>query len=205
MFENKSLKYNTDILTFDNLEVAWPEQIQIGDQIWTTQNLAIDDGGEGIYPQTVTYYGGRSQTEYYYTWPAAMRIASNISGWHLPTRAEFNALRSYTKSVYDSYYLESLVNKYGWMSLKEKYNSYYNLVGFGALASGYYIPADLEIALFSQQARFWTSEKYIGNTDTTSYAVLIWRDYSDSELYYDSVYHVHRTKHALSVRLIKDA
>lgn len=203
MFENKSLKYNTDILTFDNLEVAWPEQIQIGDQIWTTQNLVIDDGGEGIYPQTVTYYGGRSQIEYYYTWPAAMRIASNISGWHLPTRAEFIALREYSKSVYD-YYLAPLVNKYGWMHLLDSYNNYFNLTGFGAYPAGYYIPADLKIAMFNQQALFWTSEKYIGNTDTTSYAVLIWRDL-DGVLGTDSSYHINRTTKALSVRLIKDA
>lgn len=204
MFENKSLKYNTDVLTFDNLEVAWPEQIQIGDQIWTTQNLAIDDGGEGIYTQTVTYYGGRSQTEYYYTWPAAMRIASNISGWHLPTRAEFNALSEYVKSVYGSYYIESLVNKYGWLPLKEKYNSYYNLSGFGAFAAGMYIPSDSEIAFFRQQALFWTSEKYIGNDDNTSYAFGIWRDLHGS-LAFRLFAYLHRTKESVPIRLIKDA
>lgn len=47
------------------------------------ENLAIDDGGEGIHYN-------QSTNEHYYTWDAAMRIANSIPGWHLPSTTEWN-------------------------------------------------------------------------------------------------------------------
>ena len=68
-----------------------PDEVQIGNQIWKSKNLDINDGQGGVYTQTVNY-GQGNVTEYYYTWQAATRIANSISGYHLPTIAEFNTL-----------------------------------------------------------------------------------------------------------------
>lgn len=61
-----------------------PKTMLIGNQVWMQENLAIDDGGEGIYYN-------KKNGQYYYTWDAAMRIAKSIPGWHLPTAEEWNA------------------------------------------------------------------------------------------------------------------
>lgn len=57
--------------------------VKIGAQTWTATNLAIDDGGEGIYHN-------QENNETYYTWEAAMRVAKSIPGWHLPSALEWN-------------------------------------------------------------------------------------------------------------------
>ncbi|MBO4689880.1 MAG: hypothetical protein J5621_03300, partial [Paludibacteraceae bacterium] len=61
-----------------------PETVTIGNHEWMQENLAIDDGGEGIY------YNEKNG-QYYYTWDAAMRVAKSIPGWHLPSAEEWNA------------------------------------------------------------------------------------------------------------------
>ena len=60
------------------------KSVKIGNQEWMQENLAIDDGGDGII-----YNPDNGQ--YYYTWDAAMRIAKAIQGWHLPSVEEWNA------------------------------------------------------------------------------------------------------------------
>ena len=67
------------------------DEVQIGNQIWKNKNLAIDDGQGGIYTQTVNY-GQGNVVEYYYSWDAAVRVAASITGWHLPTAAEWDTL-----------------------------------------------------------------------------------------------------------------
>jgi len=61
------------------------KSVKIGNQVWMQENLAIDDGDEGI-----TYNPDNGQ--YYYTWDAAMRVAESIPGWHLPTAEEWNSV-----------------------------------------------------------------------------------------------------------------
>lgn len=70
--------------------------VTIGNQIWMAENLAIDDGGEGIYHSLET-------NEYYYTWDAAMRIANSIPGWHLPTTQEWNDVALSCNAIVDGY------------------------------------------------------------------------------------------------------
>lgn len=59
------------------------QEVQIGNQIWSAEDLKIDDGQGGI-----TIDNGK----YFYTAAAAVRIANSISGWHLPTLSEFEEL-----------------------------------------------------------------------------------------------------------------
>ena len=59
------------------------DEVTIGTQTWKTNNLAIDDGGEGI---TII------NNNYYYDRAAARRIAETVEGWHLPTRDEWDTL-----------------------------------------------------------------------------------------------------------------
>lgn len=59
------------------------KEVKIGSQVWMAENLAIDDGREGIYHNN-------DNGEFCYTWNAAMRIAKSIPGWHLPSVGEWS-------------------------------------------------------------------------------------------------------------------
>ena len=62
-------------------EALNPKTAKIGKQVWSAENLALDDGGEGIYVA--------DDGTVYYTQDAAIRIANSVPGWHLPTAAEW--------------------------------------------------------------------------------------------------------------------
>lgn len=76
-----NLKYAQGMTSADG-SVAFTS-VKIGDQVWMSKNLAIDDDGDGVY------YNPKNK-EYYYTWDAAVRIAKDIPGWHLPSVDEWN-------------------------------------------------------------------------------------------------------------------
>lgn len=67
--------------------------VEIGNQWWMSENLAIDDGEGGISKQLIN-----GKFEYKYTREAAMRISSRINGWHLPTTSEFQELFNYVSN-----------------------------------------------------------------------------------------------------------
>lgn len=126
-------------------EAFSPKTVKIGDQVWMEENLAVDDGGDGI-----TY--NEDNGEYYYTWDAAMRLANSISGWHLPTSLEWDEaalscgsiekMKPYT--VYNPNYkdykdAQELKDKLG-VKLAGYYYGYFNYV--------------------DSSAHFWTSTEY---------------------------------------------
>lgn len=74
--------------------------VQIGDQIWMTENLQVNDDGEGIIVvQSVISNGYEFGPQTYYTYDAAVRVANSIEGWHLPSETEFNTLKDYAISL----------------------------------------------------------------------------------------------------------
>ena len=85
------------ITIFENIQdppaPTIPTVLMPDGKYWTDTNLSIDDGGEGIsIVNDVTANGVNFGTQYYYTWDAAVRVASNISGYHLPTLTELSTL-----------------------------------------------------------------------------------------------------------------
>lgn len=163
----------------------WPDEsptpideVQIGNQIWKTKNLAIDDGQGGISIKTVNY-GQGNVVEYYYTWDAAVRVAASIPGWHLASYDDFVTLVDIT--------LDSDTNKlkstYGWNDGGNGTDDY----GFAAFPSG--VNGSIGSTVY-----FWTSNKtsslgiYYGfNTSSTAFTGRI------------------RVTNYYAVRLVKDA
>lgn len=167
-----------------------PDYVQIGDQVWKTKNLAIDDGLGGIYTQTVDY-GQGPVVEYYYEWAAAVRVAATVPGWHLPTINEWWTLRS-TAGDHDYDHDFPLAGKrlkatYGWASGKGTDN-----YGFSVLPAG-----EEYLGIFQElltHAYFWTASEI---QPTRSYFV----EFNSGSKMYTSY---NDKTVAYTVRLIKD-
>jgi uncharacterized protein (TIGR02145 family) len=161
------------------------DYVKIGDQRWMKKNLAIDDGEGGIYTRTVNY-GQGDVNEYYYTWEAAVRVASRMHNYHLPTKAEFDTLAETIGGA--STAGEKLKSTYGWNDDGDGTDDY----GFTALPAGYY---DGVLHDFGNYAHFWT---YTETSSSYAYYIFLRSWYTDmfSNGITKSIFY--------SVRLIKD-
>lgn len=160
------------------------DEVTIGSQTWMSKNLAIDDGGEGIYTQTVNY-GQGDVVEYYYTWEAAVRIAASIPGWHLPSLEEFQTLRDFAGGY--SLAGTPLKATYGWTVTGS------DTYGFTALPAGYY--TNSTFGGLTTYTAFWTTHEY-STSDSLVYELTTGSRFSS---YYRSKID------GYSIRLIKDA
>ena len=117
------MKFNGKVMKFGNYwgtsgSVIPPapvfDEVTIGTQTWMAKNLAIDDGGEGIFIfDNLSANNVNFGTQYYYTYDAAERIAASIEGWHLPSSNEWrNVLLAYVN--YNTTTLKSIS---GWTVL----------------------------------------------------------------------------------------
>lgn len=95
----KIYTHNNKIITLNdkwletNDEPVYPfATVKIGNQLWMAENLAVDDGGEGISAPTFTINGVDFGTQYVYSYAAAVRVAATVDGWHLPTYSDFQTL-----------------------------------------------------------------------------------------------------------------
>lgn len=163
-------------------ETFSPKTVKIGNQVWMAENLAIDDGGAGIKVRNGNTY---------YDWDAAMRVASNIKGWHLPTLDEFEDLVAFvgTKPANKLKSTEGWVFE-EWRGLDTKGTDDF---GFTALPVGTMDVAGL--GGVGYRTRFWSSTC---SDKKTARTLSIANDLS-------RVYFLHDEKELLySVRLIKD-
>lgn len=196
IINNKALKVGNKWLN----PIASPEptppgptfdEVTIGTQTWMAKNLAIDDGGSGIFHyDNVTANGVNFGTQYYYTWDAANRIAESIDGWHLPTEAEFNTLLSYVGS--DSGI--KLKSSSGWNDNGNGTDDY----GFNALPVGMIYVADQTTP--PELFEMGVSTSIRSSTPYFQLGVTLYMSYEYSNANIGSTY----SSYGVSVRLIKD-
>lgn len=93
-YNNHMILHPTDRSKYLSELIEPVDEVTIGTQTWKMHNLTLDDGLGGIY-KTVMSFGHGDQLVCYYTWEAAVRIASKIPGWHLPTKYEWQTLVDY--------------------------------------------------------------------------------------------------------------
>lgn len=130
------------------------ESVTIGNQTWLAKNLNIDDGGTGIYKQTVNYGQGDVE-ECYYTFNAALRIANAINGWHLPNSTDWATLVAYASADSYAYRLKST---YGWTA-----GNGTDTYGFAAFPAGYH---GTDFTGTGSYVNYWQSAN---NTSTAAY------------------------------------
>lgn len=151
-----------------------PETVQIGNQLWMTENLKYDDGGDGIIYNP-------ENGEYYYTWDAAMRVAKKL-GWKLPSVEDWNKTAEECESECVNPDEDDIgYRDYEGGNLKEKLKV--------KLAGHYYGSFDS----VGSYAHFWTSNSY----GVYAYYKYFFTDSSIGSNYDDKNY-------KFSVRLIKD-
>lgn len=189
-YNNRMILHPTDGMKYFYGIVEDPPQpqdeVQIGSQIWKSRNLAIDDGLGGITTQTVNY-GQGDVTEYYYTWDAAVRVAATVSGWHLPTAAEWDTLAIAVGGA--STAGTKLKSTYGWEDDGNGTDDY----GFSAFPAGYmYWGSFLKLGRYTY---FWTATE-----NMSSYAYIRYFD-TGASMYSDSS---NKQPVGCSVRLVKD-
>lgn len=120
-----------------------PKTVKIGDDVWMAENLAVDDGGDGIHFNEETKM-------YYYDWNAAKRIADSIPGWHLPSIGEW-AVACDKYRIKPIYYIgdeDNAQKLYARLKVKLAGYCFEDFYNVGSVAS------------------FWTDEDSSGNADT---------------------------------------
>ena len=163
------------------------DEVTIGTQTWTSKNLDIDDGGEGIIViNNVLINNVDIGPQYYYTWDAAYRISNTISGWHLPSKSEIETL---VTAVGGRPSCTKLKSTYGWESGKEGTDDY----GFKAFGSGNIY----NNAVSNEGSHFYIWES---DTDTTGQHYYLDVDYTGWGTYTRKF----NDSNQIAVRLIKD-
>jgi len=185
LFNGKVSKFGNSVLGTYIEEPPSFDEVTIGNQVWMSKNLAIDDGQGGIYTQTVNY-GQGDVTEYYYTWAAAVRVTATIQGWHLPSTAEFDALATYIGSAPG----KKLKSTYGWNENRNGTDDY----GFTAFPAGSLIAGSFYY--LGSRACFWTTT----DQSSSTYAYIRYFN-TGTSMKSDYSYKTD----AFSVRLIKDS
>ena len=174
------------------------ETVVIGSQCWTKSNLRYAVGTSGdaamaisadepmyyeVPDQDVTTYG------YIYNWPAALQVCP--SGWHLPTKAEFDDLANYLDTCKNAngdylyrcdqtagYIAKSLASTHDWNEYTNASHpcavgnnqSANNASGFGAVPAGgsYYTNSNFGIGAY-----FWTSTQNENDPNTAWYSYVV--------------------------------
>jgi uncharacterized protein (TIGR02145 family) len=162
--------------------------VKIGNQVWMAENL--DD----IYGNC--YYNNTTSPPFakvgkLYEWSQAVASATAINGWHLPSKAEWDALVNFAGG--SSTAGRHLKAKSGWNDNGNGLDTY----GFAALPGGYSLSSSGSFCDFGSSGSWWGSDE-----SNYSYYGYVSRMYNSNE----GVKGENLAKGLLfSVRLVKDA
>jgi uncharacterized protein (TIGR02145 family) len=165
--------------------------VTIGTQTWMAANLHCDDGEGGIY----SYNDDTGISDIYgylYTWSAAMRMDTIIEGWHLPTKTEWETLRTATGGGFTDAGKLKETGTTHWNSPNNYATNELLFTAFGAGRRDFSTYQD-----FKEYAYFWSSTIYIPSP-TNSYLAILEKAYGFMSIAYGG------QLYAVSVRLIKD-
>ena len=171
-------------------EAFSPKTVKIGSQIWMAENLSVNDGGKGIKVKG---------NDVFYTWDAAMRVASSISGWHLPSQDEFEELIEVTTDSYRAG--RNLKSADSWKDDSDftgLQTSGLDNFGFSARAVGYIDNASGDHFGVGRVADFWSSTDRDYKYYKAAYNLSLSHDSSSAYLARNDI------DFGYSVRLIKD-
>ena len=172
-----------DFLT-DSRDGQIYKTVTIGSQTWMAQNLNYETADSYCHsdtPSNCIKYGRL------YTWAAA--ISACPSGWHLPTKAEFDTLISVV-----GYFLagKKLKSTSGWISSGNGTDDY----SFSALPAGARA-SDASFGYEGYRAYFWSSTEY-SSGNYRAYA-MYWYYFYDEAYVFD-----HRKDFGFSIRCLQD-
>ena len=166
--------------------------VQIGTQCWTAQNLRSSTypGGGSITKYSPTTYN--ANTGYFYPKTASTRNMTSTAnlqgicptGWHLPSPAEFETLKSYVLSqsnyqcgnggISKALSSTSAAANYGWTTSSTDCTpgntpSSNNATGFNAYPTGYYTAGTTQGQTENTIFRTTTDTRYILRYDNTNF------------------------------------
>lgn len=177
----------------DNRDGQTYKTVKIGDQWWMAENLNFDPGQGGSddakYDWSWCYKDNADNCVKYgrlYTWAAATTACP--SGWHLPTKAEFETLFTAVGGL--STAGEVLKSTSGWYSSGNGTDAY----SFSALPAGYR-DGNGDYNNGGSRAYFWSST---GHSSYYAYDMTLYYDYGSAGLSYSS------KSLGFSVRCLKD-
>ena len=182
--------------------------VKIGNQIWTNKNLEYDDGEGGIYTAILSDVNGYNLgVQYYYTWNAAMRVASKLEGWHLPSNAEAHIMWNYVAGTSS----DTSVPAAGKLKATYSYSIINNIngagtddYGFTLLPTGRYRSGSLTAV--GNSARHWLSDVNHSVTDNGMYSHTQGVSQSSQGYSYDNYIasNYESTGFCYQIRLLKD-
>lgn len=135
------------------------EYVQIDSLLWTTKNLDLDLGTEGVNQITHPWPNAGKL----YTLDVLLNNLTLDDGWRIPTNADYTALRDYVISH------GSGANGFQKLTTTDnEYNGYQNGTdefGFNALITGYSTTDSVpNISAEKNSCNFWTQTNYSGNS-----------------------------------------
>ena len=186
----KSCDVNTDENCFkDERDGQAYKTVKIGSQTWMAENLNHETENSEVENSSCYKDSEENCAKYgrLYSWPAAIKACP--SGWHLPTKAEFETLITVVGDT--STAGKKLKSTTGWSSRNGT-----DALGFSALPAGYGEPRERYHGE-GDYANFWSSTENI-DVYVYAYSLFLYGDSDNAHLGYTTALS------RFSVRCVKD-